>query len=129
MTGLYNSGQQISSAVSLSLLSMVFYMFISINQLFYYGMTALVSFLAVIRRISCIFDLEEYQSDRTVPLAEGDNAIIELNNCCFSWGFRVAMREQEAAEGAETDVEEAKLKKKSREEDKIEKFMTKTVKV
>ena len=74
----------------MSLFSLVFYIFISINEIFYYGMMNFVAFLALIRRISCIFDLEEYHSDRKLPISapgKDADAYIELKKCCYSWGF------------------------------------------
>lgn len=72
----------------MSLLAMVFFIFLSVNMMFYYSMTTLLAFLAIIKRISSVFAMEEYTSERT--LENGGDAIVKMENCDFSWGFRVS---------------------------------------
>lgn len=87
VVGLYHSGQKLDESISMSLLAMVFFIFLSVNMMFYFAMTTLLNFLAIIKRISSIFAMEEYSSERT--LDNGEQALIKMDNCDFSWGFRV----------------------------------------
>ena len=60
VVGLYRSGEKLDEATSMSLLAMLFYMFISVNMLFFYGLCTLVAFLAILQRISLLFTLDEF---------------------------------------------------------------------
>ena len=94
MVALYQAEQKLDEAISMSLMAMLFYMFIGVNMLFYHGLTTLIAFLAVIKRISSIFNLDEYHSDRTIP-ADKTQTSISLSECSFTWGFRVAEKKEE----------------------------------
>ena len=94
MVGLYQAEQKLDEAISMSLMAMLFYMFIGVNMLFYYGLTTLIAFLAVLKRISSIFALDEFHSDRTIP-ADKAQTSVSMHECSFTWGFRVAEKKKE----------------------------------
>lgn len=110
MTGLYYSEQKLDEAISMALLAMVFFIFLSVNMMFYYSMTTLLSFLAIVNRISSIFEMEEYASDRS--LEGGDKSLIKLEDCDFSWGFRVSEQRAEDKSASPTKKGEGSAEKK-----------------
>lgn len=77
MVGLWMNEQKLDEAVSMSLLAMVFYIFLSVNMIFYYAMTTMTSFLAILRRVAQVFDLEEHSTSRSLPSAQ-DEAILKF---------------------------------------------------
>lgn len=115
IAGLYKNGQKLDEAMSMSLLAMVFFVFLSVNMFFYYAMTTLQAFLAIIRRVSSVFDLEEHASKRSETTGGGDDQpFIKFDNCDFSWGFRVA--EEKATAGEKKDKEESEDKAEGKKE-------------
>ena len=48
----------------ISMLAMVYFVFFSVNVLFYFGFSAVQTFLAILIRLASIFDMEEYESKR-----------------------------------------------------------------
>jgi hypothetical protein len=111
MLGMYHTEQKLDEAISMSLLAMVFFIFLSVNMMFYYSMTTLLAFLAIVNRISSIFAMEEYESER--KLEGGDKAMIKFENCDFSWGFRVSEVRAEDKAASPTKKGEASPTKKS----------------
>ena len=51
-------------------------------------MTTLQTFLAIIFRISSIFEMDEFQFTRELEVKEED-VCVEFNNADISWGFKV----------------------------------------
>ena len=87
--GLWKNGMKLDVGVTMSLMAMVFYIFISVNFLFYLGLTFLQTFLAVVERVASIFELEEHQSDRNAEVSP-DQVKIQMSSCDFSWGYKVS---------------------------------------
>lgn len=50
--------------VSMSLMAMIFYIFISVNALTYMGLTVVQSFLSAVERMSTVFCMEEFEFKR-----------------------------------------------------------------
>jgi hypothetical protein len=48
----------------MSIMAMVYFLFIVVNSMTYWSMTTIQTFLGIINRISSIFQLEEYKSKR-----------------------------------------------------------------
>ena len=57
-------GEKLDEGISISLLAMVFYIFLSVNSFTYYGMTTLQQFLAIISRYSSVFEMGEFEFKR-----------------------------------------------------------------
>jgi hypothetical protein len=57
-------GEKLDEGVSISLLAMVFYIFLSVNSFTYYGMTTLQQFFAIIARYSSVFEMGEFDFTR-----------------------------------------------------------------
>lgn len=72
----------------MSLLAMVFYIFLSVNSLTYMAMTTLTTFFAVVFRVSSVFEMSEYDFSRDTNVAKED-VEISLENADISWGFKV----------------------------------------
>ncbi len=51
-------------------------------------MTSVKNFMAILDRLSLIFEMEEYKRNRQTECDPKDVSI-QVNNCSFSWGFRV----------------------------------------
>ena len=45
--------------------------------------------MAILERLSSVFEMEEHQSLRKADIENLDDAKIILENCSYSWGFRV----------------------------------------
>ena len=56
----WSKGEMLDESISVSLMAMVFLLFLTVNQLTYFGMTSTQTFLAIIFRISSVFEMEEY---------------------------------------------------------------------
>jgi hypothetical protein len=54
-------GELLKEGVSMALMAMVYYIFISVNMKTYVAMNALGTFLATIDRMSSVYSLEEYK--------------------------------------------------------------------
>ena len=56
----WRQGEEIDLAKSVSTLAMVFYLFVTINQLTYIAVFQLSNFMAILNRIASILKLEEF---------------------------------------------------------------------
>jgi hypothetical protein len=54
-------GIKLDQSNSVSLLAMIYYIFVSVNAMTYYAMTTLQTFFAVVKRLSSVFEMEEYE--------------------------------------------------------------------
>jgi hypothetical protein len=54
-------GELLKEGVSMAMMAMVYYIFISVNMMTYVAMSALATFLATIERMSTVYSLEEYK--------------------------------------------------------------------
>ena len=79
-------GEKLDEGVSMSLMAMVFYIFMSANAMTYYGMTSLQQFSAIVLRMSEVFELDEYSFKRNVDAGK-DKALVKFENADISWGF------------------------------------------
>lgn len=67
---------------------MIYFIFFQINILTFFGISSIKTFLAVLERISSVFAMEEYKSERETDV-DFENVVVEVKNSAFSWGFRV----------------------------------------
>jgi hypothetical protein len=56
----WSRGDVLDMGVSMSLMAMIFYIFISVNSMTYMGLTVLQSFLSAVERMSSVFCMEEF---------------------------------------------------------------------
>ena len=84
----WQKGKELKMADVMSLLSMIYLIFFSVNIQAYFGMINFKSYLAVLERLSTVFSMEEYESSRDTDVKPEDVSI-EVKNGGFSWGFRV----------------------------------------
>jgi len=84
----WSRGELLDESISMSLMAMIYFIFLSVNSLTYFGMTTLQTFLAIIFRISSIFEMDEFQFTRELEVKEED-VCVEFNNADISWGFKV----------------------------------------
>jgi hypothetical protein len=73
---------------SMSLLAMIFFIFLSVNTMVYMAMTAFQTFLAVIYRVSTIFEMSEYESIRNDNVPK-EKAEVTFENVSVTWGFKI----------------------------------------
>lgn len=81
-------GELLKEGVSMAMMAMVYYIFISVNMMTYVAMNALATFLACIERMSTVYSLGEYNDQRKEEVEHKDSKV-KLENCNFSWGFKV----------------------------------------
>lgn len=56
----------------ISMLAMIYFVFFSINVTFYFGLTNVQNFLAILQRLSTVFNMEEYKSIRDTNVERKD---------------------------------------------------------
>lgn len=100
-------GEELNMGESVSLLAMVFYIFLSINQMTYMAMVSLQTFMAIIYRISTIFEMEEYQFIRNDSVKKED-VTVSFEEASLTWGFKV--KQDSAGKKDKKDDEEEKKK-------------------
>jgi len=84
----WNQGNVLKNDVFVSLLAMIYFVFFSVNNLTYIGLTNFQNFLAILRRLSTVFEMEEYKVTRITSEPE-EQSEVTFAKCSFSWGFRV----------------------------------------
>jgi hypothetical protein len=57
-------GEYLDNSNSFSTLAMIFYIFLTVNNLAYFAMTNIQTFFAVLDRMSIVFRMEEYKKER-----------------------------------------------------------------
>jgi len=62
----WKQGEYLDEASTISLMAMLFYIFLSVNSLVYYALSTLQQFLAIIERLSQVFELEEFTQHRKI---------------------------------------------------------------
>lgn len=60
----YLQEKELENDKIISMLAMVYFVFFSVNVLFYFGLSATQTFLANLIRLATIFEMEEYKSTR-----------------------------------------------------------------
>lgn len=81
----------------MSVLAMIYFIFVSVNSLFYYAQTTVQGFLAMVFRMSSVFELEEFDFTKREEECEPEQACIKFEDCEFSWGFKT--KQEEAGKG------------------------------
>jgi ATP-binding cassette subfamily C (CFTR/MRP) protein 4 len=89
----WSKGNKLENNVIVSMLSMVYFIFFSINNVAYFGLTNLQNFLAIVGRLSTVFEMEEYKKERQVA-TKPEEVTVKFKDCSFSWGFRVLEKQQ-----------------------------------
>lgn len=56
----WRRGEEIDMAASVSILAMIFYLFVTVNQLTYLAVFQISNFFAILNRIASVLRLEEY---------------------------------------------------------------------
>lgn len=109
----WSLGIELSLSGSVSTLAMVFYLFVTINQLTYIAVFQLFNFLAILERIGSVLRLEDFKKEgdikdqvnpqaigfesqtqlledgRAKPLKDISESHIRLKDASFNWGFRL----------------------------------------
>lgn len=81
--------KELKNDVVVSMLAMIYLVFFAVNITFYFGLTNIMSFLAILKRIASVFAMEESKITRETRVAAED-VMIEAENCSYAWGFRVS---------------------------------------
>ena len=53
-------GEELDESISMSLMAMIYFVFLAVNSLTYFGMTTFQTFSAILFRIGSIFEMEEF---------------------------------------------------------------------
>jgi len=98
----WSNGERIDMATSVSTLAMIFYLFVTVNQLTYLAVFQIGNYFAILQRIASVLRLEEYKKtmeddsqnageEPDGPGARPESAgYIKLENASFNWGFRIS---------------------------------------
>lgn len=84
----YFRGKLIKSSEALAILSILFYLFMSINSVTVYALNTAFQFIAVTNRIGDVFKLSEHKSYRQIASTPKET-MINITNGSYSWGFKV----------------------------------------
>jgi len=60
----FKRGQKIDQSISMSLYTLVFYIFAAVNSFTYFSQTTIQQFLAIVERVSSILKMEEFDFDQ-----------------------------------------------------------------
>ena len=69
----WSNGVQIEMSKSFAILAMVYYLFVTVNQLTYLAVFQLSNFFAILNRISSVLRLEEYGERDSKPVDKNKN--------------------------------------------------------
>lgn len=108
-------GEELEEGLSMSLMAMIFFIFAAVNSMTYYAMTTIQSFLAILFRLSSVFEMDEYEFKRNTTV-EKDDVRVKFEGADFSWGYRV----QETFSADEKKKSDAKSPVKPKEGEKKE---------
>ena len=78
------------------MLSMIYFVFFSVNVLTYFALTNVQNFLAILERLSTVFEMEEHSKSRKSSNIPSNDVKVHFQNCAFSWGFRVKENQKES---------------------------------
>ena len=96
-------GDMLDEGNSISVMAMVYYIFISINMICYWALTNFQVFLAVVFRTSQIFYMPEYTFKRNHEVKQED-VKVHFDGCDFSWGFKVKQKTAEELKAEEDNM-------------------------
>lgn len=91
----WGRGDKLDSSVSMSLMAIIFYIFISVNSMTYMAMTVYQQFMSCVERISEVIEMEEFVFNRNTDVTNKDEVCLQFKDADIGWGFRV---KQESAE-------------------------------
>jgi len=101
----YWRGQEINTGKTMALLSVLFFLFMSVNGITVYGLNSIFQFFGVMDRIGDVFKLGEHVSTRqTAPSAH--DVCIQIKNGAYSWGFKIKKDKNQNALKDRLDLEE-----------------------
>ena len=72
----------------MSVMAMIFFIFAAVNSMTYYAMNTIQTFLAILFRLSSVFEMEEYEFNRNIDV-EKEDVRIKMEGAEFSWGYKV----------------------------------------
>jgi len=103
-------GNELKTGNVLSILSIIYIVFFQVNLLLYFGIVTSMSFLAIVERLASVFGMEEHNITRhEKPMGENEDAIVEIKDGSYSWGFRVKENQVDDKKARQSVlVEEAK---------------------
>ena len=84
----WRQGIELKNEVYVSILAVVLFLFMSVNMMTYFAVTNLQNFLAILERLSEVFEMEEFELIRITSTDEKD-VCIKLKDASFAWGYRV----------------------------------------
>lgn len=101
----YWRGEQIETGKSMAMLSILFFLFMSVNGLTAYATNTLFQFFAIMNRVGDVFKLGEFHSTRQKAdtLTE---VTIKIEQGSYSWGFKVKKDDNNTALKDRLELEE-----------------------
>ena len=63
----------------MSIMAMIYFIFISVNSMTYWAMTTFQTFLAIISRMGSVFEMEEYVFDRKTDIPS-DEVVVKFED-------------------------------------------------
>jgi len=91
------NGNEIKMEEAFTLLAMIFYLFIQINNFMYWGFSAGYTMLAVLERLSQVLMMEEIVKEREDVDIKHEDVCIDIKDGAYTWGF-LAEQENKVSE-------------------------------
>ena len=81
-------GRELTNEKAVSVLSVIYFVFFVVNNVFYFGLANCQTYLAILRRLSTVMEMDEFKRYRVTDRPSEETSIL-LENAAFSWGFKV----------------------------------------
>lgn len=101
----YWRGVTMKPSEAMAMLSVLFFLFMSVNGITVYSMNTTFQFFAIMDRIGDIFQLQEHVAYR-LPAATPKDVCVKVTNGSYSWGFKVKKDKTQNALKDRLDLEE-----------------------
>jgi hypothetical protein len=85
----WSRGEKLDQGVSMSIMAIIFYIFLSVNCMTYFGLTIYQQFMSCVQRISEVTEMEEFVFNREVEVINKEEVHLKFKNADIGWGFRV----------------------------------------
>jgi len=101
----YWRGVELKAGEAMATLSILFFLFMSVNGITVYALNTTFQFFGVMVRIGDVFKLSEHQSTRQVANTP-EEVCIKVTDGSYSWGFKVRKDKNQSALKDRLDLEE-----------------------
>ena len=103
--------EELDESISMSLMAMIYFIFLAVNSLTYFGMTTLQTFSAIVFRIGSIFEMDEYDFSKRQTEVKPEEVCVKFEKADISWGYKVKTENAEDKAKKQNKYEGPKIEK------------------